>query len=202
MIKNIFKWLDINFEPVCMAVLFYAITLLVTLQVILRFVFSTGFSWGEEVARFLFVWLMYFSIAYATRNQRHIRVAFLVQRFGEKGHKIFLILGDIIFLIFSVFIFLSAIKVCQSVFKYQDMAVTINVSLNIVYAAGVVGFFLILIRLVQSIIWKIRHFSDSMDVFENYAGVYSGADNVFFFQKTKLKEAASTEPAELQREAE
>lgn len=185
MIKQIFKWLDINFEPVCMTVLFYLITGLLSLQVILRFVFATGFSWGEEVARFLFVWLMYFSIAYATRNQRHIRVAFLVQRFGDKGHKVFMILGDLIFLIFSAFIFVSAIKVCQSIFKYQDMAVTINVSLNVVYGAGVVGFFLIIIRLIQSIIWKFRHFRDDMEVFENYAGVYSGADKVFFFPKEK-----------------
>ena len=182
-VKNIFKWLDINFEPICMAVLFYAITGLVTLQVILRFVFATGFSWGEEVARFMFVWLMYFSIAYATRNQRHIRVAFVIQKFGDRGHKLFMILGDIIFLAFSVFVFLSSIRVCQSVIKYQDMAVTINVSLNIVYGAGVVGFLLIIIRLVQSVIWKVRKFGETMDIFENYAGVYSGAETVCFFPK-------------------
>lgn len=183
MLKKIFTWLDINFEPVLMFVLFYAITLLLTLQVILRFIFATGFSWGEEVARFLFVWLMYFSIAYATRNQRHIRVAFLVQSFGEKAHKVFMIISDLIFLVFSILIFLSAIKVCQSVFKYQDMAVTIEVSLNVVYGAGVVGFALIVFRLIQSIIWKIRKFKDSMEVFENYAGAYSGADKVCFFPK-------------------
>ncbi|MBI9103868.1 MAG: TRAP transporter small permease [Spirochaetales bacterium] len=184
MIKRIFKWLDINFEPVAMAVLFYVITLLVTLQVILRFVFATGFSWGEEVARFLFVWLMYFSIAYATRNQRHIRVAFLVQRFGVKAHKIFMMLGDLVFLIFSSLIFISAVKVCQSIFKYQDMAVTINVSLNIVYGAGVVGFALIIIRLIQTLIYKIKNFNESMEVFENYAGEYTGADKVCFFPKS------------------
>ncbi len=193
MIKRIFKWLDINFEPVIMAVLFYAITILVTLQVILRFGFSTGFSWGEEVARFLFVWLMYFSIAYATRNQRHIRVAFLVQQFGEKIHKVFMLLGDVVFLIFSSLIFISAIKVCQSIFKYEDMAVTINVSLNVVYGAGVVGFALIIIRLVQTVIYKIKNFSESMEVYENYAGVYTGAEEVCFFPKSDetLKEEAN-----------
>lgn len=195
-VKNIFKWLDINFEPLCMAILFYAITGLVTLQVILRFVFATGFSWGEEVARFMFVWLMYFSIAYATRNQRHIRVAFVIQKFGDRGHKMFLILGDIIFLAFSVFVFLSLIRVCQSVIKYQDMAVTIHVSLNIVYGAGVVGFFLIIIRLIQSIIWKVKRFSEAMDVFENYAGKYSGAEAVCFFPREKATAEAGSNKEE------
>ncbi|MCF7934704.1 MAG: TRAP transporter small permease [Spirochaetia bacterium] len=184
--KQLFKWLDINFEPVMMAVMFYAITLLLTLQVVLRFVFSTGFSWGEEVARFMFVWLMYFGIAYATRNQRHIRVSFLVQRFGDKGHKIVMIISDMIFLIFSLLILLSAIKVCQSIFAYEDMAVTINVSLNVVYGAGVAGFGLIAIRLIQSIIWKFKNFSEDMEVFENYAGAYTGADKICFLPKVDL----------------
>lgn len=170
-----------------MTVLFYAMTSLLTLQVILRFVFSTGFSWGEEVARFIFVWLMYFSIAYATRNQRHIRMAFFVQKFGDKGHKVFMIIADFIFLFFSVIVFYAAIHVVQSTFKYNDMAVTINVSLNIVYGAGALGFLLILLRVLQGIIWKIRHFGDELEVFENYSGKYTGADQMFLITHKERK---------------
>ncbi len=183
MVKKIFSWLDINFEPIMMALLFYAITLLVSLQVVLRFVFASGFSWGEELARFMFVWLMYFSIAYATRNQRHIRVSFLINRFNEKVKKGFMIFTDFIFLAFAIIVFISAIKVCESVFRFQDMAVTLNVSLNIVYGAGVVGLGLIVIRLVQSILWKFKKWNDSMEVFENYTGIYTGADKICFLPK-------------------
>lgn len=180
MFKKILSWLDINFEPILMAVLFYAITLLVTLQVILRFVFSSGFAWGEEVSRFMFVWLMYISIAYATRNQRHIKVAFLVKRFRVAVRKKLMIFTDVLFLLFCIISFYAAIMVCRTVFEFQDMAVTINVSLNIVFGAGVLGFGLMVIRLIQSIAWKVKHLDSSLEVFENLAGVYTGADRICF----------------------
>ncbi|ORC35184.1 hypothetical protein B4O97_10695 [Marispirochaeta aestuarii] len=186
--RKILQWIDINFEPVMMAVLFYAITILIAVQVVLRFVFAAGFSWGEEVARFMFVWLMYFSISYATRNQRHIRVTILIKRFSEKVQKYFMLATDFIFLLFSIQIFIAAMKVCESVFRFKDMAVTINVSLNIVYGAGVVGFALVVIRLIQSIVWKLNKFHDSLEIFENYAGIYSGAGHICFLPKSVRKE--------------
>ncbi len=195
MFKKIFKWLDINFEPTVMTVLFYAITMLITLQVILRFVFSTGFSWGEEVARFLFVWLMNFSIAYATRNQRHIKITYIINMFSVKVQKIFLILSDMVFLIFSSLIFMAAIRVCQAAIKYADMAVTIEVSLNVVYGAGVVGYALIVIRLIQTLIWKIRNFDAEMDRYENRGGSYTGADKIFFLPESEKKGIEKAENA-------
>ena len=55
--KKFLRWLDINFEPLCMTVMIYLMSGLMVLQVILRFAFHTGFAWGEEVSRFIFVWL-------------------------------------------------------------------------------------------------------------------------------------------------
>ena len=59
--KKFLRWLDINFEPLCMTVMFYLMSGLMVLQVILRFAFHTGFAWGEEVSRFIFVWLVFLS---------------------------------------------------------------------------------------------------------------------------------------------
>ena len=59
--KKLIRWLDVNFEAVLMVVFFAMMIILVTVQVILRFVFKTGFSWGEEVARILFVWMSFSS---------------------------------------------------------------------------------------------------------------------------------------------
>lgn len=176
--KKIIDWLDVNFEPVIISVLFYIMTLIVTVQVILRLFFKSGFSWGEEVSRFIFVWLMYFCISYATRNQRHIRMSFFIEKFNEKIQKSIMIFVDFLFLIFSSFAFTAAIKICESVVKFGDRAVTVNVSLNIVYAAGVVGYALIMIRVIQGVIWKFRNFSSPMDMFVNYAGVYTKSDKI------------------------
>ncbi|WP_203364022.1 TRAP transporter small permease [Bacillus sp. REN10] len=188
--KNALVWLDRNFEPILMTILFYAMTILVTLQVILRFAFDSGFSWGEEAARFMFVWLMYFSISYATRVHAHIKVSFLVERFNEKIRKSIMIVVDLLFIVFSAVIFVSAISICQATMEFNDRAVTIDVSMNIIYGAGLIGFVLLLIRLIQSVIWKIKHFNGSMEYFENQRGVYTGAESICLVPKGDTQEGS------------
>jgi len=185
--------MDRNFEPILMAVIFYAMTTLVTVQVVLRFVFNSGFSWAEELARFLFVWLMYFSISYATRNNGHINITFLVDKFNEKTRKIIRIFVDILFIGFAILIFGAAIKICLSVAEYQDKATSIDVSMNILYGAGLVGFGLMIIRLVQGILWKVKNFSKPMEYFENVNGLYSGANELVFSPK-EIDEAEEGTP--------
>ncbi|QCJ44731.1 TRAP transporter small permease [Bacillus sp. S3] len=185
--KSAFAWLDKNFEPIIMTILFYAITTLITLQVILRFFFQSGFSWAEEVSRFLFVWLMYFSISYLTRNHGHIKISFLVDLLNEKMKKVMMIIVDLIFIAFSIAIFLSAIRICQSVIEFNDRAVTVDVSMNVIYGAGLIGFALIIIRLVQGIVWKVKNFSKPMEYFENERGVYSGVNEICLLPKKSIE---------------
>lgn len=183
-----YKWLDRNFEPILMALLFYVMTTIVTLQVILRFVFNSGFSWAEELARFLFVWLMYFSISYATRNNAHIRITFLIDKLSEKAGKVLAIIVDLLFMLFAVVIFMSAWKICQSVAEFQDKAITLNVTMNILYGAGFIGFALMIIRLLQGLIWKITNFNSTMDRFANEGGLYNGGNDVVFSPKEQLED--------------
>lgn len=184
--KKVFSWLDINFEPIIMTVLFYTITILLSVNVILRFGFQSGFAWAEEISRFMFIWLMYFSISYATRNNRNIKVTLLVSKFKEKAQKIIMIITDFLFLGFSVFIFISAVQICQSITEFNDKATTLNISMNFMYGAATVGFVLIIVRLIQTIAWRFKNFSQSLDYFENYAGVYSGANNICFAIKDSV----------------
>ena len=87
--KKTLRWLDVNFEAILMVLFFSLMILLVTVQVVLRFIFKTGFSWGEEVARLLFVWMSFSSFGYLTRNSRHVRVGFLVGKIKESVQKKF-----------------------------------------------------------------------------------------------------------------
>ena len=73
--KKTLRWLDVNFEAILMVLFFSLMILLVTVQVVLRFIFKTGFSWGEEVARLLFVWMSFSSFGYLTRGSLCVGVA-------------------------------------------------------------------------------------------------------------------------------
>jgi TRAP-type C4-dicarboxylate transport system permease small subunit len=156
MVRKLISWLDVNFEPILVTVLFVSMIILVSGQVILRFVFRTGFSWAEEMSRYMFVWLVYFCLSYATRNNRHIRLTFIVGLFAEGAQKLIALFTDMLFLVFSLFLLVSCWRIVESTARFGDMAITLNISRNILYGSGLVGFILNTIRLVQVMAWKIR----------------------------------------------
>lgn len=181
--KKLFTWLDINFEPYMMAILFFTITALITTQVILRFIFGSGISWAEEIARFIFVWLMYFGISYATRQHRHIGMNFITRLFSEKIQKVIYIITDLLFLLFTGTIFYTAVKVCIKTAEFNDRASSVDISMNFLYGAAAFGFVLMIIRTVQGIVWKFKHFSSSLECFEDAQGKYSITKEIHFMVK-------------------
>ncbi|MEF9918867.1 MAG: TRAP transporter small permease subunit, partial [Eubacterium sp.] len=117
---------------------------------------------------------------YATRNNRHIRVSFFVKKLPESAQKVILFICDILFLIFATFVLIASIYICMTVARFDDRAVTLDISMNILYAAGVVGYVLMLIRIVQGLVWKIQHWKDNAEIFENFGGDYTPNNKIFF----------------------
>jgi TRAP-type C4-dicarboxylate transport system permease small subunit len=65
---------------------------LVFLQVILRYFFSSGMVWAEELERFIFVWLMFLGITLGVYKKKHIAVELIVEML-EKRFRGFAILS-------------------------------------------------------------------------------------------------------------
>ncbi|MEO8133837.1 MAG: TRAP transporter small permease [Betaproteobacteria bacterium] len=66
-------------------VMMAAMTILVFLQVLSRYLFNTPLGWSEEVARFAFVWLSFLGAAILIRTDGHIRVTLLVDALPNAG---------------------------------------------------------------------------------------------------------------------
>ncbi|MGB3955763.1 MAG: TRAP transporter small permease [Brooklawnia sp.] len=81
--------------------IFLAVMIVLTFtNVVLRFVFSTGFAWSEEVARICFIYLVYLGTIDAFRDNRHLGVELLVERVGQRAQKVlyFAIQGIVIWM--------------------------------------------------------------------------------------------------------
>jgi TRAP-type C4-dicarboxylate transport system permease small subunit len=80
---KILGWLKIIYQkPVELAcgALMVAITAVVFLQVISRYVFNYPFDWPEEMARYLFVWVALLGAALALRRGAHFSIDALVKK--------------------------------------------------------------------------------------------------------------------------
>lgn len=64
---KILKWLDNYLELTVSVFLMSLMTVLIFLQVIMRYVMHNSLSWSEELARYTFVWLIYIAISYGSK---------------------------------------------------------------------------------------------------------------------------------------
>ncbi|MDX1655743.1 MAG: TRAP transporter small permease [Candidatus Competibacteraceae bacterium] len=77
-----------RFEEAFVALLLAAMTLVTFTQVVLRYVFNTGFVWALELTIFLFAWLVLFGMSYAVRVGAHIGVDLLIKHLPPTPYKI------------------------------------------------------------------------------------------------------------------
>jgi TRAP-type C4-dicarboxylate transport system permease small subunit len=165
---------------------------LITVEVFLRSIYGGGFAWTEEIIRFIFVWLMYFGFSYACRNNSHIKVTAVIGTMPVIIRKVILIVSDILFLGLAIYLFLATITVVKECFATNKMAGSLAISINWLYFAGVVGLALISIRGLQSIIWKISHFHDDIEKFENVGGRFFENDAIFFSPEAQEKKRGNS----------
>jgi TRAP-type C4-dicarboxylate transport system permease small subunit len=119
------------------AVLFFAgLTLVVTLQVLTRFVFHAPFIWSEEAARFLFFWVVMLGAAMSVRTRRHFVVDITsghAARWGRAGRFLFDIIPGICILAFSAFLLVQGIGYARV--GLLRTATNLQISMSLVYAA-------------------------------------------------------------------
>ncbi|MCR5373055.1 MAG: TRAP transporter small permease [Solobacterium sp.] len=96
-------WLN-EWESYVSAILFIINTVLLITQVISRFVFKHSITWLEELATFLYLCMVYTAIAAAVTHRKQIGIDALPNAMPYRIRKVLLILADVIFIIFDLWI--------------------------------------------------------------------------------------------------
>ena len=78
-------------------------TVVIFLQVVMRYIFMSPFSWSEEMARYLLVWISCLGSAYAVRKGMHIGIAFVKERFPIRARVLLTISSHVIVIAFFFF---------------------------------------------------------------------------------------------------
>lgn len=70
---------------ILIAVFLAVMITLMFMNVALRYIFSKGFAWSEEVARICFIYLTYMGAIVAARENRHLLIDSLLNRLPKTG---------------------------------------------------------------------------------------------------------------------
>ncbi|MFV0295077.1 MAG: TRAP transporter small permease [Hyphomicrobiaceae bacterium] len=150
------KWFDENIEKVLVACLLAFIVLLISFNVIMRYVFNSSLSWGEELTLWTFVWFIWLSVSYGFHKREHIRITVLRDILSDRAQLILDMLVDILILIFLAVLTFECIKLIQMPFVAKQHSVVLGLPIPILYASAPVGATLSAIRLVQHILRTFR----------------------------------------------
>lgn len=150
------RFLDENIEKMLCVIALALMSAVIVAQVFCRYVLNSSLSWSEELARYLFIWMIYIGISYGVKLDKHICVD-AVYSFAPKSIKrYYAIVSYLLFLLFAVAMVYFGILVVGMQISSGQVSPAMGVPMQYVYAAPVVGFVLTAIRLVQKVIEAIR----------------------------------------------
>jgi TRAP-type C4-dicarboxylate transport system permease small subunit len=109
-----------------------------------------------ELGGFLLVWVCYLGIAYGLRKGKHIRVDIIYDRMPEKIQILFLIIGNLICVAFSLLLTWEGLKLIRMFYEIGEDSLILRVPMYIVYIALPIGMILFAVEAIREIILTIE----------------------------------------------
>ena len=151
--KSFLKRLDENAERWLLLGFYAMIVATICVEVVRRFVLSYSSIWGEEIARYAFIYLAWVGASAAVKDRAHIRIDVLLHYLSARGRAAVYLFGDICMLGLAVLALYTAIESLQISIKFGSVTHGLRISLAWFLAAVPLGFSLMIFRLGQSI-WR------------------------------------------------
>ena len=116
--QSLFKRILSNFEEIIAGIFIMITTVLVVINVFLRYFMKTGLYWSEEVATICFVWSVFIGAAASYKRGQHIGVDIIVNKLPKTIRNIVIILVDLILILLNGYItYIGIIYISRSYIK-------------------------------------------------------------------------------------
>jgi C4-dicarboxylate transporter DctQ subunit len=131
-----------------------AMTLLTFVQVVLRYVFNSGFTWALEASTYMFGWMVLLGISYGVRTGAHIGVDVLVQQFSRPVRRVVGVIAALLCMAYAAILLLGSYNYVDTMHTLGVEAEDLPIQRWILILAMPIGFVLLLLRLLQ-VTWRI-----------------------------------------------
>lgn len=135
------------------------VTVLIFVQVIMRYVFGQSLAWSEELARYMFVWIIYLGINIAIRDEMETKIDILDLMFKEKGRQVLQIIRYAITLAVLIACFASSIQLAK-IGRFATTP-TLKIPAWVPYIAFLVGFPMSIIEVCRRIYFCVKKLRES-----------------------------------------
>lgn len=150
--KKVLKFLDEHLEDIFLVGLLGAISIVMFLQIIMRYALSNALSWPEEFCRVCFIFSGFLCMAYCQREHSAIKVDVLVKMLPPQGRKVIDALGQVMMFAFYAFLFIQSIGLLEATAKNGGKTSAMGLPLVYEYFALTLGAGLAAFRSLQQFV--------------------------------------------------
>jgi len=145
-----------EFERITISTGVLLITIILFVNTFLRYIFNVGLSWGDELSRYINIWIVFIGVSAGVKEGAHIGIsAFVDFCFKGKARKYIDIITNIISLIFCVMILYYGYQLTIKQFQMKQMSPALGWPIGIAYASIPFGMIMSVIRYIQNIKFQI-----------------------------------------------
>ncbi len=165
--KRFIQALDRDAERWAMLVFYSFCCIVIVQEVIRRFVLNYSSAWGEEAARYAFIYLGWVGAAYAVRERAHIRFDVLIGRVGPRTKAALFIVAELATIAFALIALYWSLHTVRQLLQFGGTTPVLRINKVWFEAAVPIGFTLVVVRSVQGIVRDVRDLAAGRPV---YAG--------------------------------
>ncbi|WP_319563157.1 TRAP transporter small permease [Marispirochaeta sp.] len=136
-------------------ILMAMIVIVVSIQVFSRYVLNNPLTWSEELARYLFVWIVFTASVVVFRENRHMSVDFFVSLFPDSIRKKFDFTVNLITTVFLIVMIYASPEILTVTMR--QLSPTLNIPMAAIYLAFPAALFLMLVELVFRVLCYITN---------------------------------------------
>lgn len=147
--KNFLQALDRDGERWAMLVFYTFCCVVIVQEVVRRFVLNYSSAWGEEAARYAFIYLGWIGAAYAVRERAHIRFDILLQRLGPRGKTVVYLIAEVATIVFACIALYWSLHTIRQLIQFDARSPVLPVNKAWFEAAVPIAFTLVVYRSLQ-----------------------------------------------------
>ena len=160
---KVLKLIDDKLEEYLMVVLTVAMTALIFIQVVMRYVFHNSPAWTEELSRYLFLWAIWIGASYGVKIKGHVRLTIVTGKLSKGLQDVVGSLVWIIWVLFQVFLVVKGFELVKMFFGTGQVSTAMHIPMWLAYASVPGGGALMTFRLLQNAWQVVRERRDAKE---------------------------------------
>ncbi len=129
-------------------------TLLVFVDVVMRFGFNTGFMWSQELTLHMSAWMVLFGASYGLKVGSHIGMDAFVKLFPSTGRRILTSIAAILAIVYCSLIFYGSWVYLAKMHLIDIELEDIPIPAWLAHSVLLIGFMMLIVRLLI-ILWAV-----------------------------------------------